>query len=654
MSLYPNATQLLLDEHVHEYALPAVDTLYKLLLVGKPYHDGDIGAYRILCHFQPWLVVQNRPASEKVLSYAINSTFARDLICGTIWEHSKGQHIASYSLPTDYHSFSTSPGILHACRLKHLLSAEALSPPEFWMAHDDTWVICVNSGSKKVIIPYFELLRTLFYKTSRRLTDYIFSQNAISSLCSPLVFPNKQNFFTGRYRVAAERCTSAEARLLGCLLFDPQLIYLFNASQAYWRTAASKNNSGPSNTENTLVVGDIGASSFIANGHNFSHNSEEYFWVYNLEVTHYQYKFDTLLYYPLKINQANKLGKTEQLIDKGIDMPECPDILHFTEQRSARFEIQRCLPEPVARRNTYGVSYSASDAEWVNAIRKNGLLPTVVRMLPWAKVSSRPPDYHSLSEDTPTNYEQRLNSFTSTPRRIEGFRQLILEFKSQNFEIKYIRLNNPKQVFGAKASVFPVGRYSPLPLYVYNGQIRRFHLVEISLSNALLYLAQPYPETNPKLVLLFIKQSLTRPTTSEWNMLLSSITPVKDSDDLKTFYSRILHAQTKEASSNTALLVIPVPSNAVTVEFCVNFTNHVLDRFRKRLQFFIAVSLRYPKGITPAQNSKITALSRSACRTPNWNWRKTIHQLWLAEYCNKRKIRLPSKASRNPWKNTDS
>ncbi len=607
-----------------------MDILYKLILVGKPFQKVGIGTCHIICYFQPWLVVQNIPASEDIISYAISSVYAGKLICGTIWTHDKDSgKKESYILPTDCYTFNTSPGTLYAQRLKHVLSAEALSPSKFWKIHNDTWVICVNSGHKKIIIPYFELLRVLFYNKSLRLTDYIFSQKPINSLCSPLIFPDRNNFLTGRYCIAAAKCSYSEARLLGCLLFDPQLIYAFNASQAYWQVTASKNGVLLADKADSMPVGDFGTSYFSASGYNFSHDKEEYFWVHKLTVIQYNYKFDTLLYYPLESAAVDKNKNTKKKsATKDKDLTECPDMFLLPKQRLIRSEMRNCFPESVPEEVSYGVSHSPTTRHWENVIQNTSLLPLVITRLPWAALSLRPSDYFARYDTLKISARHLDASADIKALLTNAFRKLIREFKSKNYSIKYLELNNSKQEFGKQLSVLPLNRHPPMSITAYHGQIQHFPLVEITLTNALLYIAQPFPEYNPELILLFIKQNLIQPISSEWNTLLNEITPVHHERDLKKFYRRIHLVQVKKISSNTALLALPVPSGVIKVEDCIGLTDHIVESFRKRLEFVLAVSLKYPQGLTPEQQRKITRLSKNICRAPKWIWESRIINMW--------------------------
>lgn len=604
--------------------------LYKLILVGKPFHDETVGVYRILCHFQPWSVDQNIAVSEEILCYAINSTFAGKLVCGTMWTRTNEPDITNHTLPAHYKSFSINSGKLYSQRLKDVMPLEALSPSKFWATHDDTWVICINSGDTKIILPYFELLRVFFYKISRRLTNFIFSQSSINSLCIPVTFPDKSNSLIARLCVAATECTSQEARLLGCLLFDPQLLYAFNVSQAYWRSAVSRNYSGLIDKATTLNAGDFGNSSYNASGYEFLHSNEKYFWVYSLEVVQYSYKFDKILYYPLKDDKLGGRGnQIKELAPKQSDLPECPDAFRRVLQSSAGIAMRCCSPTSTKATDSNGASYMSTNRQWARAIRKTGLLPLVVRRQPWAKLVPLSSKNRLSSEDILAKSIQAPKPLTvSQPLYNQSFRKLILEFKSHHYVTNPLMLNNQHQKFGKSLSVLPVNNYSPLPTTVYQGFIQRFPCVEVELTNAFIYVSQPFPEVNPGLIVIFIKQSLIRPTTEEWNAFLGHITPVHSAGDLKIFYKNIHHKQVGQTSSNTALLALPIPSNTITAEFCINLTDHIVDKFRRRLQFVLATSLKYPEGLTPEQQTRVTVLSSYICRAPDPLWQARIAYLW--------------------------
>ena len=630
--------------------------LYKLILVGKPIHDESAGACRILCYFQPWLVAQNIAASEEILSHAINSTFASKLICGTIWIHSEEPDKTNHILPADYKCFTINPGLINAQRLRDLIPLEALSPSKFWAVHNDTWMVCINSNDTKIIIPYFELLRVLFYNISRRLTDFIFSQASINSLCIPIEHPNESNSMTARMCVATTECTSQEARLLGSLLFDNQLLIAFNISQSYWRSALSRNNTGLTDKASTINIGDFDNTSFNASGCSFSYNGEKYFWAHNLEINQLNYKFSTILYYPLLNNKENRKSvKSKRLLYEESELVACPDVLQTAYQYSARPEIWRCLNEPAKVSSSKGAAYMTTIRQWSRAIRNTGLLPLVVRRLPWAKLASRSSKKLFLEEHTMEKHIQQLSIFNDLQSlNIQNFRKLIGEFKAQNYSTKPLALNNPSQAYGKELSVLPVNNYAPLPIILYQNYIHFFRCVEVKLTNAFLYIGQPFPKDNPELFVLFVKQNLIRPTDTEWNTLLNYITTVRSYSGLKPFYSKIKHTQVRHVSSNTAFLAIPVPSSSITATFCIDLINNILTGFRKRLQFSLATSLKYPNGVTSEQQRKIKTLSNYVCRAPDPVWQARIVQLWREATYRKLPIKVSIGTSYKPWKNTSN
>ncbi|MBF9223769.1 hypothetical protein [Hymenobacter ruricola] len=596
-----------------------MEILYKLINVGEAIHDSSIGAYRIVCYFQPWLILSNTPASEEIVSHAINSTLAGNLICGTIWTRSKPFNEIECLLTNEYEAITIEQGIIHARRLKDLFNLNKLSHSKFWANQENTWVVQLKHNNKIFIITYFELLRACFYATSRRATDFFFSQNSISSLCIPLEFPNASNLFTARYCIATEKCTASEARLIGNLLFDPKLLYAFNLSQAYWRNSISQINAGTQDKRSTIPVGDFSSFSFISTGQSILYESNEYFWVNNLEVTNYKYEFNALLFYPIYTSSKKDSSRNlKQAVDEDAYQPKCPDILQLTHQQSFKSEMKCCLAKAM----------KDSDSKWLYAIRKSGTLPLVIRRFPWASLLPRSSDLDT-SERLLKESVQRSNLFFATKAfHTHRFHRLITAFKSNKFTIKPISINNSDNVFGRNVSVLPINRHSPLPITLYEKQISCFSCIEMHLDNTPFYIAQPFPESNPELAILFIKQNLIQPKPSEWNELLSCIVPVRNRFGLTSFYKSIHYTKFKQASNNTAFLAIPIPCETVTVPFCIDLVNHVIDRFRKRLQFVLATLLKYPDGASIRHQNKIRFLSRNICTTPDASWLVRIYYLW--------------------------
>lgn len=605
-----------------------MEKLYKLIHVGEPIHDSNIGAYRIACYFQPWLISSNTPASEEIIRFAINSTFAGKLICGTIWSKNKQLDKVDCNLPADYQTITIEPGMIHAYRLKDLFNPNNLSPAKFWSSHENTWVIQSKYNNKIIILTYFELLRVCLYATSRRITDFLFSQNSINSLCIPLEFPNISNLSTARYCIATERFTASEARLIGSLLFDPKLLYAFNLSQAYWRNIISKNHTGIRDKTSSIIIGDFSNFSFNAKGQVFLYNNTEYFWVNNLEITDYKHVFNTLLLYPIHTDLARGIAHdSKKSIVKDTNQPKCTDILQLTYQQASQPEMQR-VSEAMRQPDSNIISHLSTHRQWLYAINKAGSLPLVVRRLPWAVSLPYPSDFYESERLLKESAQYMSLPFKAKAIHTLRFRKLINTFKSRGFTTKTLLLNNPSKSFGRNISVLPINKFPPLPLSLYENHINYFSCVEIYSNNTPFYLAQPFPESNPELVILFIKQNLVQPELSEWNELLSNITPVYGRYDLKSFYKKINHTKFKQASYNIAFLAIPVPCTTVTVSFCIDLVAHIAERFRKRLQFVLATSLRYPAGVTVQQQKKIIVLSRNMCTAPDASWLVRIFFLW--------------------------
>jgi hypothetical protein len=600
-------------------ALPEEPTLYKLIHIGKPHVDYINRGYEIPCYFQPWVLHSNCAASDNILCHSLNSTFAGEIICGTLWEKAGGLDKKEYILPTDYHTFTIESETLYAHHLSQVVEVQFLTLPKFWMQHEDTWVICLKSGNKRVLIPYFELARVLFYQTSRRLTDFILSQTPTQFLCRPLVAPAAHNDFTARFCVTATNLTAPEARLLGNLLFDPEVGHAFNVARAYWLTNASTSQELLLEKRGAIAVGNFSNLSFNASGYNFSYDEEDFFWVNQLEISRYDYVFDKLLFYPLSNKQ-----ETESLITND-NYPTYSDLLQLLRSPVSKPAMKCCSLETSLKKPA-NVSVVTSSKKKRQIIQQTGALPLVVRRPTWAAASSGFNNVSFIDDVYFKNLGHHLpfNSFSHSA----AFSRLIREFAEFGHTVRLLAFNNPNQVFGNHLSILPINDYAPLPGSIYSRQLRYFSFAEITLTNALIYIAQPFPETNPELMLLIVKQSLTEPSELELSSLLSNIIPIYNSSDLRLFYSRAKSEVSSSTSDNTSLLAIPLPSSVVKAKFCLHLVEHIASRFKRRLAIFLAMSLRYPKGLTARQLATAHLIGHDRCKAPDGNWLVLIHDYW--------------------------
>jgi hypothetical protein len=596
---------------------------HKLIRIGKSSIKHGRG-YAISCHFQSWSLIQNCPKDENLLHYEVNSAFAGSLICGTIWTNVKDQSRKIDNIPADNCIFSTGPDPLYVRKLKHIIEGRTLLPPGFWATHGDTWVISIKADRKTILIPYFELLRSLFYQTSRRLTDFIFSKTPLKFLCRPLAYPNRDNSFTARYCVAATYLTGPEARLLGCLLFDPEISYIFNTSQAYWLSSSSTNNTVFSE-EAVINAGNFKDFHFSGDGYNLSNNNEQYFWVENLNILQYNYKFNKLLFHP--ITEGHNINPK----DKETELPEISDLLQITKNYSQPSKIRSYMVSSSLKKATRVLPFKNKRNER-HAIRKAGLLPLVTCMSSWAIKPIKISNYKYIDDKAFAQVICPVLNASTPITHTDAFQKIIDTFEEYDYPAKFLTINNSEQIFGEKISVFPIDKHTPLQGTIYKNRVQHFSLAEITLDNSIIYIAQPFPQTNPELTTLIIKQSLTQLDNAEWNEILADILPVYNEGDLGSFYKKINSRAGRTVAHNTAISAIPLPTNTVEVDFCLDLVEHIIDRFRKRLQFFLATSLRYPQGITQEQGKIIKKLSHNTCRVPDALWKTKILNYWSLKY----------------------
>ncbi len=598
------------------------NALFKLIHVGKPQQNYETGSYHINCYFQPWSIKQNCPINDDILTHSINSAFAGELACGTLWTDKNIKTKKDSICSTEYQSIHIDPSRLYAKHLKAVIDINSLLPKGFWHKHGNTWVACIEYNKKIIIIPYFELIRTIFYQTSYRLTNFLLSQTPYNQLCRPLSSPSADNSFTARYCIATTNLTAPEARLLGNILFDPCIKYIFNIMQSYWRTNASENDLINSVKTDSLIIGDFKGMAFHAKGHNFICDGIGYFWVESLEITKQIFCFEKLLFYPL-IYSSKKTALDHINVSH---LPVCSDVFKSLNRHYRPPELVRCISKTGTAKHSR-VPFFENIRQERHAINRAGKLPLVVRRSAWAVAA--PDNYQYLTDEMMDMLKfKAIKTPRKTPQYTDEFKRIISEFASHHYSVSYLTLNNQSQVFGKGLSVMPVEKYSPIPNSMYNGLIRPFPLAQVHLHETFFCIAQPFPQINPELTILVIKQNLSQPTDSEFNTMLNQIIPVRNTNDFLAFYKKIKYISRLQTASNTALLVIPVPTQIITIAFCLTVADNVVSRFRKRIQFFIATFLRFPQGVSKTQMTHIIKLSRNICKTPDPLLLTYIARLW--------------------------
>ncbi|QNH62786.1 hypothetical protein [Hymenobacter sediminicola] len=589
-------------------------TVHKLIYVGSPFKDTKSDIYAIPCYFQPWLHTKNLPADLPISAHLVNGNKAGELVCGSLWTDTVGTSKPIYHNNSDFEVFWTGSKALFAVLLKNVINPGALSPSSFWIKKGDTWIICIEFNNKKIIIPYFELLRVLFYQASKRLTQFFLSYLPLELLCRPLVFPGDDKSLLARFYVASENLKESEARVLGGLLFDPSLKQIFDLSQNHWLST------GNALTPKKLA-GKFSKSILLhANGYNFNYNNEQYFWVDSLKIVNSPYNFKHLLFHPIGYNKANSLSISNPVI--------CSDLLEDNINHCRLMPLQCCL-----HGNTdFGrkLSTSRNKRSKKHLFSVSSILPSVTCALPWATLPVAKSKFLWLDRALAEQVQHvDKNLYESAVKCTPAFRKLLKRFTANGHAVKLLSLNNPDGIFGINASILPVDGHTVLPLAFHRKLTGIFTVAEVSLGNGPIFLAQPFPEKNPNLILLCQKQNLTHPSDLEWNNLFSIVHPIHDSRDYAVFYKNCSNLNRGSVSTNSALIAHAIPLNKITVDLCVSSSNHLLSRFRKRLQFYVATNLKHPAGVTDSQRGKITRLSANICRAPDSLWTAAIYSLWL-------------------------
>jgi hypothetical protein len=589
-------------------------TLSKLIHVGNPFKSSELDLFVIPCYFQPWLSTENSPAKQPVFIRNVNSTLAGELVCGSLWTDSRSAINTVTHTSSASHIFWTGTNKLSAVLIKNVLNPEALTPSSFWTTKGDTWVVCIEFNNKTFVIPYFELLRVLFYGASRRLTYFFLSFLPLKLLCQPLNSTNENNSAIIRYFVACQQLTELEARIIGGLLFDPALKNMYDISQNHWLNAQDVK---------TIQTKSIGRFSknilFSANGHEFTHNCKQFIWVESLQIVNSPYNFQEVLFHPIKDKKAGFRITSNSLI--------CSDLLQDGTDYSRVLELYPCS------RNERSSNSRLSNAKKERAkkylVSRKSILPKVTCMPPWCSLPRKPEKFfwldRQLSASVQTIEKEYYKKIISSTH---DFRNLLTLFKAKGYTVNNVTLNNPQGSFGQGVSVFPINNHAPLPINAYRGSAKLFTLAKISFSEGPVYLVQPFPKDNANLILLCQKQDLSEPKESEWNKLFSILQPIHNYKNYANFYKCCAALNRSNVSTNSALIALAIPINEITVELCISFNEHLISRFRKRLQFHLSSFLKYPKGMDCNQRNEVIRLSCNICKAPDSLWISRISSYW--------------------------
>jgi len=594
----------------------------KLIHTGFPFIDfkSNPNIYVIPCYFQPWLVENKCAVDNTIITQVVNSNLAGELICGSLWTKWKNLTETRKYSPFDSQVFWTGANPLSIIQLQNVINLSDLTPASFWITQGETWVICISFSEKKIIIPYFELLRVLFYNASRRLTQYFFSQSPLELLCRSLSLPSAQNSFLTHFCVASEELSVAEARILGGLSSDSAMIRVFNFARTYFHNVPTMK-SGFSHKTKEISAGQLNKNIlFNAKGYNFKSNNENYFWVDSLEIITSPFNFRQAIFHPLE-SLKSSLSMPDTL-------PLCSDLLQAKTYHARLSELHN-------RTGNYSslihrvVPYRSSkrESKFIRGIDTR--LPYIKRGLPWAKVPTDKNNFCWFDESLFNKLEHnKILPSSFEPNYTNEFKNLLSKFTSSGYPARFLTINNAQGLCGKDTSVFPVHGHPPLPNTIYKNLIRKFTLVEIELSNGPIFLAQPFPKECPDLIVLFQKQSLNYPNDLEFNELFNAIFPVYNYEDFRKFRRKAVALTRKKTPPNSALIALPIPLKKITVDLCLDISIHTANKFRKRLQFLVASLQKYPTGISEIQRKAINKLSSNICMSPDSNLLAALASYW--------------------------
>jgi hypothetical protein len=589
---------------------------YQLLHIGRvmrvpPSH------YTITGYFQPW---QKEPFLQSLAlpeARQIDICRTESLIPGSLWTATGTQLVKRNPLITEHRVWFAGAQAFRIAQLHELLDLDKLLPSPFWASQGETWVAVVDRGSERLLIPCFELLRAFYYHAGERLIRYYFSQLPLDLLCYPKLVPTRSTDYRAQFYVASTYLTDLESLVLGGMLFDSVFQRTLNRAQAHWINPRT----GQVPALYAKTTGQLDRNILLqAHGQSFIYDQHPHFWVTSLTPLTSPHGFRRLLYHPLE-SRVFPSSESKHL-------PICSDLLNY-EQSNPRL-IRPQYP-PLETSFSQGHMH-AGPARIMTAVPIPH--PLVAQGATWAREPTAidPLVWFPALSPTVQTTSSSLAQEDQIQRNAPLFADLLQGFTALEYRVEMLTLNNEFGHFGLNVSVFSHRGFVPLLDKAYRHRVRIFYLAKIELGNGLLFLL--YSLHAPGRVLICQKQDLSTPTDAEWQQLMAIAATTKP----VITGSRLAHLNARFASigrqhalrTGMALVVRAVPITKASIALCLNFTEHTLTCFRRRLAVQVGLQTNYPDGISTEHGQRLARMmTKEEMFLPTTlEWTTQVRKLW--------------------------
>ncbi|TGD76913.1 hypothetical protein [Hymenobacter wooponensis] len=489
-------------------ALP-LNGAYHLLAVGSVRQQlPDLSGYRA----QLYLQARESPDAYStelgpIVHVEANMSYASAWQAGTVWKAS-GYQVADTASSYPEHRIVD----LGYSAPRLVLADEELADNELTKelpiaVRPFVWLAIWEHAGSQLLIPSFELLRSLYYCGGPWLTAFFFARIPLEHLGRLIAGPSASNSFGVHMCVAAQSLSPSEAQIVAALLSDPAYAAIIHHS--HLSLALQWMHGNDNALFNANVV--LGRRAILrAQGKSFVRAKHSAFWVATLYKTAQCFPFRHILFHPLRMRSL-RTRSTSPMVQPMTDVLATLGIAN-RKKTTGNYHIR-----PLA------------DDQSVIPIRYG---------FPWAIAKSRRGAPHFLEEQMCLPWEQRAGSNRRFNRPVkEPFISLEKQFISKGWQVRRLIINNPDSRYGEGWSVCRYSDFLPLLGETYKHFLLRFAITEICRADYCCYLVYSYQQ---QICVIIYHPNLQPLKDEELQMLLDTLArEIRQTAGRRTLYPPI-------------------------------------------------------------------------------------------------------------------
>lgn len=365
---------------------------------------------------------------------------------------------------------------------------------QLWPQIESTFYAIIETDGIQIAVPCIEIIKYFFYRGARTI-DFLFSRQAIGTICQAVTLPTQSNDFAVKVIVHNNKLKGDEIRILTELIINESFrrnVYSSHTKlTAYWNLLYEKKASDPRGC--FINDGLIGRDVILkVNGipllYQSRSGSREIFLVSSIlscQTNFFSYKhleFDYSTGGSKGASAQNKEAESEDerrnriYIDneeKTIDSNERGDSRYSNNELEIKFEDG--FKYPSVRRN----GAVAEEAVRKGVMNPQTRSPTVLS----ERGGGSDPDKARVSISYPPEEVKLLDEFKAIARQLG---------EKEEFKVQLLEVNNRYRKYGTDVSVFPHWQKKKHPFYFTDAGInpRRVGIIQVAYRSCYFYLLQ--------------------------------------------------------------------------------------------------------------------------------------------------------------------